>query len=75
MPYYAKGDKVTFTGSLGAELFGIVGVVLNRRIRDRHYVYDVRINVHPPINIPGLDIGAQGIIRNIPSDWIEIFRG
>jgi hypothetical protein len=75
MPYYAKGDRVTFTGNVSAELFGMVGVVLRRRISEGHYVYDIRINAHPPINIPGFDLSAEGVIRNIPSDWVELFRG
>jgi len=86
MPTYGRGDKVTFTGEVTAELFGLVGIVLRRRIgREGHYVHDIKITSHLPSNIagiklpsgvliPGINISATGVLRNVPASWFELLR-
>jgi len=75
MPSYARGDRITFTGEVIAELFGIVGVVVRRRISSEgHYVYDIQLSAHPPLNVPGLNLSARGVISNIPASWFELLR-
>jgi hypothetical protein len=86
MPYYGKGDKITFTGEVSAELFGVVGIVLRRRIgHEGHYVYDIKIASHiPPVIggislpggalIPGINIKAGAVLKNVPASWFELWR-
>jgi hypothetical protein len=75
MPIYGKGDKVTFTGEFVAELLGVVGIVLKRRISDEgHYVYDIKIQTRLPIDIPGVKLSASGVLSNVPGGWLELFR-
>ena len=75
MPIYARGDHITFTGEAIGELFGIVGIVVRRRINNEgHYVYDIQLSAHPPINVPGLNLSARGLISNIPAGWFELLR-
>ena len=76
MPYYAKGDRVRFTGGVIAELIGIGGIVAKRRIVDGHYVYDVKLSIEPKLaglGISGLKITLHGTFYiDVPSDWIEL---
>jgi hypothetical protein len=75
MPSYGRGDRVTFTGEVVAELLGVGGIVLRRRIgSEGHYVYDIQIKTHLPVNIPGLNLSASGVLRNVPGSWFELFR-
>jgi len=75
MPVYGRGDRITFTGEVFAELLGVCGIIIRRRIsREGHYVYDIKVSTHLPVNIPGLTLGASGVIRNVSSTWFELFR-
>jgi hypothetical protein len=75
MPYYAKNDQIRFTGEASAELFGVVGIVIQRRTESRHYVYDIKISVNTPnINVLGVKLSANGLLTGVPADWIELLR-
>ena len=87
MPSYGKGDKITFTGEVRAELLGLFGIVLRRRIgREGHYFYDIKITSRIPADIiggiklasgvviPGIEISASGVLRNVPASWFELLR-
>lgn len=87
MPTYGKGDKITFTGEVRVEFLGLLGIVLRRRIgREGHYVYDIKITSRLPADIiggiklpsgvviPGIDISATGVLKNVPASWFELLR-
>ncbi len=74
MPTYARGDRIIFTGELSAELYGIAGIVLRRRISNGHYVYDIQISAHLPSNIPFLNLSAKGVASGVASAWFELLR-
>ena len=73
MPVFGMGNRITFTGEAQAELFGVGGVIVRaRRIRG-HYVYDIKLSVHP-MNTPGLNLTVGDILVGVPRKWIELCR-
>lgn len=72
MPIYGKGYKITFTLEAGVELCGVCGIILKRRIKNRHYVYDIKITARSPISIPGINLVSGNIIKNVSASWFEL---
>lgn len=72
MPSYCRGECVTFTGEVCAELCGLGGIVFRRRLSGGHYVYDIQLSGKiPAIDILGCKITAKGLITGVPANWIE----
>ena len=75
MPTFKKGDRITFTGEVIADLLGIMGVIIRVRRQGGHYVYDIKVSVKLPIiDIMGISIVGKNILRGVPSSWIELSR-
>lgn len=75
MPNYGRGDKIKFVmEDFTLDLFGMVGVVAERRRSQGHYVYDVRISGRIPTGIPAVFIGGTGLLKGIPASWFELDR-
>ena len=75
MPTFRKGDRVTFTGEVIADLFGVIGVILKVRKGDGHYVYNIKVSVKlPVIDVLGVKLIGGSILKGVPSSWIELVR-
>ena len=75
MSAFRKGDRVTFTGEVIADLFGVIGVVLKVRRSDGHYVYDIKVSVKiPMMDVIGIKLVGGSILQGVPSSWIELMR-
>ncbi len=74
MPTFGKGSKVTFAGEVGADYFGLIGVVVKVHRSGGHNVYDIQITGNLIPNVTGMKFTVGGTIKNVPAGWLELFR-
>lgn len=77
MATFRKGDRVCLAGEVTiAELFTLEGTITRKRVKDGHYVYDVRLAARvemPGSLISGLKVEGN-LIRGVPASWLELAR-